>query len=111
METTDEKLVRSFDLTTKAGRKVVQNFLDFTPIGIVIKGVDWLVKKHQEGLDLQKNIACDLIKKGKVEGVDKMEIKLNNTKGFSIDVPIEGVNISTKLSADDSIVVNVEYKK
>ena len=55
-------------------------------------------------------MAEKLITKGKENGVDEMDITMDNSRGFKLKVPIEGVDIETKLGADEKMHVKVKYK-
>ena len=108
----NSQVVPFYDLTTEKGLEIAQKYLSalLPEVNLLIKGLVTLIQKHQEGQELQKQIACDLIKKGKDEGVDEMEIKINNMKGFSLNIPAEGFSIDTKLGSDDTISLKVKYK-
>ena len=45
-----------------------------------------------ETLKLQKDTAESLIKRGKENGVDEMEITVKNSRGFKLNVPIDEYN-------------------
>lgn len=59
---------------------------------------------------VQRETAEKLIKKGKEDGVDEMEITMDNHRGFKMNVPIDGVQINTHLGANEKMVVKVKYK-
>lgn len=99
------------DLTTKEGITKALTFLAINPVLMLgLKIIDRIISAHQEGQGIQKKIVEDAIKHGKENGVDQMEIKMNNIKGFKLNIPIEKMNIDTTIGADDSITLNVKYK-
>ena len=64
-----------------------------------------------ETLKLQKETAEQLIKRGKEEGVDEMEITVKNSRGFKLNMPIdESVKIDTMIGADEKMHIKVKYK-
>ena len=64
-----------------------------------------------ETLKLQKDTAESLIKRGKENGVDEMEITVKNSRGFKLNVPIDdGINIDTMIGADEKMHIKVKYK-
>lgn len=64
-----------------------------------------------ETLNLQKDTAELLIRKGKEEEVDEMEITVNNRRGFMLNIPDERIKIDTMVGADEKMIVKVKYKK
>ena len=64
-----------------------------------------------ETLKLQKDTAEQLIKRGKENGVDRMEIIVKNTRGFKLNMPVdENIKINTMIGADEKMHINVKYK-
>ena len=64
-----------------------------------------------ETLKLQKDTAESLIKRGKENGVDEMEITVKNSRGFKLNVPIDdGIKIDTMIGADEKMHIKVKYK-
>jgi len=58
----------------------------------------------------QQEAAEKLIIAGKANGVDEMEITVNNTRGFKINIPVDGVKIDTAVGADEKMIIKVKYK-
>lgn len=58
----------------------------------------------------QAKAAEELIKQGKENGVDNMEITIDNTKGFKLNIPIEDVKIDTMIGGDEKMIIKVKYK-
>lgn len=64
-----------------------------------------------ETLKLQKDTAEALIKRGKENGVDEMEITVTNNRGIKLNVPIDdGIKIDTMIGADEKMHIKVKYK-
>ena len=103
---------KKFDLTTVDGKEIIKNFLILTNPSVMI--FDLLLKElfKSKNVDEQSKIADALIRKGKDEGLEEMEIVLDNSKGgFNFSVPIEGVQISAGMSLpNDKIILKVKYK-
>ena len=102
---------KKFDLTTVEGKEIIKKFLMFTnPTLMIVSLMKELFKS--KNVDKQSKIADALIRKGKDEGLEEMEIVLDNSKGgFNFSVPIEGVQISAGMSLpNDKIILKVKYK-
>ena len=102
---------KKFDLTTVDGKEIIKNFLMFTnPTLMMVSLLKELFKS--KNVDEQSKIADALIRKGKDEGLEEMEIVLNNSKGgFKFSAPIEGVDISAEMSLpNDKVLIKVKYK-
>ena len=101
--------MKFFDLTTEIGKANALRsmaLLGYSPIlGLVKMAIDKLTSSKEQG-----EIANELIRKGKENGVKEMEIKLDNTKGLNLDVPIKGVKIKTIVGSDEKVHVKVTYK-
>lgn len=98
-----------FDLTTKEG---VKSSLGFIAAGPFVMIGAYLLKSifGSNRTEVQTEMAENLIKRGKEDGVDEMEITMDNSRGFKFKAPIEGVDIETKLGADEKMHVKVKYK-
>lgn len=110
--------MEKFDLTSKEGLRKVAKFYRRNGLGYCFPQL-FLAKKLLDLVDLvmgseasmqQAQAAEKLIQKGKEEGVDEMEIIINNNKGFHFECPIEDVNISTNLGSDEKMHIKVKYK-
>lgn len=103
------KLIKQcFDLTTEQGLKNSFSFLASSPIlylGVVLKSI--FDSKRTES---QAEVAEHLIKKGKEDGVDEMEIIMDNSRGINFKAPIEGIEIGAKVGSDEKMHIKVKYK-
>ena len=121
--TTGEKMA-SFDLTTQNGFNTAKDFLSSNKSGILDfiqnpatalikmaleKGYDLLTQKDK--IEAQKDMVSTLIKQGKENGVDNMEITVDNTVGLSFDgSQIDGCPIKATLGSNDKMTIKVQYK-
>ena len=59
----------------------------------------------KDTLKAQQEAAEKLIKAGHDNNVDEMEITVNNTRGFKLNVPLDDVKIDTVVGADEKCVL------
>ena len=121
--TKGEKMA-SFDLTTQNGFNTAKDFLLSNKSGILDfiqnpatalikmaleKGYDLLTQKDK--IEAQKDMVSTLIKQGKENGVDNMEITVDNTVGLSFNgSQIDGCPIKATLGSNDKMTIKVQYK-
>ena len=121
--TKGEKMA-SFDLTTQNGFNTAKDFLSSNKSGILDfiqnpatalikialeKGYDLLTQKDK--IEAQKDMVSTLIKQGKENGVDNMEIIVDNTVGLSFNgSQIDGCPIKATLGSNDKMTIKVQYK-
>ena len=114
----------SFDLTTQNGFNTAKDFLSSNKSGILDfiqnpatalikmaleKGYDLLTQKDK--IEAQKDMVSTLIKQGKENGVDNMEIIVDNTVGLSFNgSQIDGCPIKATLGSNDKMTIKVQYK-
>lgn len=114
----------SFDLTTQNGFNTAKDFLSSNKSGILDfiqnpatalikmaleKGYDLLTQKDK--IEAQKDMVSTLIKQGKENGVDNMEITVDNTAGLSFNgSQIDGCPIKATLGSNDKMTIKVQYK-
>jgi len=108
--------MEKFDLTTESGFKNVANFLGdnllliFNPKLGIAKYIIDKITDLRKSFNVQRDAAIELIKKGKEQGVDDMEIVMDNKRGFKLNVPMEDVKIDALVGADDKMHIKVKYK-
>ena len=121
--TKGEKMA-SFNLTTQNGFNTAKDFLLSNKSGILgfiqnpatalikmalEKGYDLLTQKDK--IEAQKDMVSTLIKQGKENGVDNMEITVDNTVGLSFNgSQIDGCPIKATLGSNDKMTIKVQYK-
>ena len=114
----------SFNLTTQNGFNTAKDFLLSNKSGILDfiqnpatalikmaleKGYDLLTQKDK--IEAQKDMVSTLIKQGKENGVDNMEITVDNTVGLSFNgSQIDGCPIKATLGSNDKMTIKVQYK-
>lgn len=100
--------MKKYDLTNK---EVLSEVLSSTG-GIVYPLIRYAFDRllASEATKTQSKAASELIRQGKEKGVDEMEITMNNTKGFKLNVPLDDVNIDTILGSDEKMTIKVKYK-
>ena len=100
-------------MTTKTGKIKAftqMSLFSFNPLpGLATLALEKLLEKLVSCKD-QGEIAKELIRKGKEDGVKEMEITLNNDKGFDFGVPVEGIDIKAKAGSNEKIHIKVVYK-
>ena len=121
--TKGEKMA-SFNLTTQNGFNTAKDFLSSNKSGILDfiqnpatalikialeKGYDLLTQKDK--IEAQKDMVSTLIKQGKENGVDNMEITVDNTVGLSFNgSQIDGCPIKATFGSNDKMTIKVQYK-
>ena len=100
-----------FDLTNKKELRAV--LTDYVIISNPMLAVGkYVIEKvfSKDTIKAQVEAAESLIKKGKDNGVDEMEITVDNTRGFKLNVPLDDVKIDTVVGADEKMRIKVKYK-
>lgn len=102
----------NFDLTTKKGQKEASQYLVPGLLGITLPlGIAaWLISKNKKSASGQGELAERLIKTGKENGVDNLEITVDKKVGSSFETNIKGVSINSMLGSDDKMTLKVKYK-
>lgn len=104
-----------FDLTKKSeAEKAIAFCKDFGMIAFPHLAIPYKIAKwifDSDSAKKQGEIAKKLIEAGKQNGVDEMEITLDNKEGLHLDVPIdENCKIDTVIGSDEKVVIKVKYK-
>ena len=102
----------NFDLTTKKGQKEASQYLVPGLLGIILPLgiVAWSISKNKKSDSRQGELAERLIKTGKENGVDNLEITVDKKVGSSFETNIKGVSINSMLGSDDKMTLKVKYK-
>jgi hypothetical protein len=100
----------SYDLTNRKELKnVIESLIDTNPLVSLVKIVlDKLFLT--DTTKAQQETAIILIEKGKESGVDEMEITVDNTSGFKLNIPVDDIKIDTMVGADEKLHIKVKYK-
>lgn len=99
---------KSFDLTTNIGKKVALSYLRGGPMMLAFSIIKEIISSI--GTREQGKVVEQLIKSGKEQGVDEMEIKVKNTKGLDFSAPFEGIDIKLMVGSKEDTIVKVKYK-
>lgn len=106
--------MEKFDLTTKEGREEAKKFaMALLPYVSPVLAVGYFVFErifNSDSIEKQAEAAEKIIEAGKKNGTDELEIKMKNTKGFKINVPLEDVKIDTVIGDDEEMTLRVKYK-
>ena len=103
------KDVKLFDLTTIDGMELAKKYayvlLPF-PMNVVV----WAVNKFRAPtIEEQKEALKDIIKAGKEQGAKRIRVKVDNSIGGDIDVPIQGTKIKVGANVGGKTELEVEY--
>lgn len=95
-----------YDLTNKKGiNSAIEFLIAANPVLAFLKALF-----TTDTIKAQQEAAEQLIKKGKENGVDEMEIIVDNTRGFKLNVPVEDIKFDTFVGADEKMHIKVKYK-
>lgn len=99
-----------YNLTTKEGLQVAKELLTtVNPLAdLAVKVVEKILSSDSS--KEQAIIAEKLIKQGKENNVDEMEIILRNTKGVDLKIPTDGVDVTMMVGANETTTLKVKYK-
>ena len=101
--------MKQFNLTTKDGLLVAKELISLNPVAnFLMKTIEKVISSDSS--KEQAKIAEKLIKRGKEDNVDEMEITLNNTKGLDMIIPMDRVEITTMVGSKEETVIKVKYK-
>lgn len=107
-----------YDLTTTRGLRVARGalsrlgrLLDSPAAWIVSPAGKLAYELSKRGSNTrQGEVARDLIRAGRAEGLKRMTIRMSESAGVDLAVPIEGIPIRTKLGVDGTLEIEVEYE-
>ena len=100
-----------YDLTTQSGIDKALMVLEGlnNPLSMALKFLKDLLSSNDP--EKQAEVVKELIESGRRQGVDEMEITLENHKGFKLDIPLEDVKINSSLGSDGKIHLKVKFQK
>ena len=102
--------MKKFDLTTQEGVLNAYKYA-FTEYFLFIpRSITAIIERIFASPEEQQKLVEDIIKKGKEEGVDAMEIELEDKGGINLDRPIEGCEIKGNIGKNQKYKINVKYK-
>ena len=113
---------QTFDIRTKEGRENATKFLEtykfYHPTLLTI----WLGKALFDGIssltsganekeiEEQRKVAIDIIRAGKENGADEIEITMSQKAGVGLSSDVEGVPIEFIVGASGTMKLKVKYK-
>jgi len=99
-----------FDLTTVEGRQVVPLMLGLNPLTKFVVEKVFELFSNEDTIKEQRKTAIDIIKSGKENNVDELEITLDQNAGVDIQSEIEGIPVKIKIGKDGKMNIKVKYK-
>ena len=101
-----EKLTKYYDLTNRKGIKEAYNMICSNSIILSLTKylIDILFKNNNEK---QVELAKELIKEGKKQGLKTLDIDIKCNRGLKIDIPETNINIS--FGSDEICRIHTEY--
>ena len=109
--------MKNFDLTTQKGMESVKKYIGDNATLFAVNPVLGLGKyvidkifDSSKTYEAQREVAVELIKKGKENGVDEMEITMENNRGGKFNIPVEDAKIDASVGTDEKLHVRVKYK-
>lgn len=101
--------MEKYDLTNPKTLLQLSSLMGGPIIPLAFKLLDKIF--GSEATKEQGRVAAELIRHGKENGVDEMEITVNNTKGFKLNVPLDdGIKVDTVIGSDEKMTIKVKYK-
>ena len=101
-------MMKKYDLTTEAGRSFME--ILFPGPSLVYKIGKAILARNSESTRRQKEMAEALIEKGYRDGVDEMEITVNNSTGVKINIPTDKCSVDTLVGTNDKMTLRIKYK-
>lgn len=108
------KKFENFDLTNSKGIQKIAELI--SPLAIsnpTLFLAKYAIDKFTDltkSWETQKDVIEKLIKRGKNEGVDEMEITIQNSRGLKLNIPAEEAQIDTVIGSDEKMHIRVKYK-
>jgi arginase family enzyme len=107
---------QTFDLTTKEGRKnalLVAQIL-FPPVVLgkaLFDGIASLTSgTNEKEIEEQRKAAIDIIRAGKENGADEIEITMSQKAGVGLSSDVDGIPIEFIVGASGTMKLKVKYK-
>lgn len=108
--------MKKFDLTTQKGIESVKQFVSDNPLFVLNPAIGlgkYVIDKifdSSKTYEAEREAAAELIKKGKEQGVEEMEITMHNVRGGKFNIPVEDAKIDVSVGTDEKLHVKVKYK-
>lgn len=102
--------MKNFNLTTQKGVMEAYNYAFSEYLDLIPRSIKSPIERIFASPQEQQKLVEDIIKKGKEEGVDSIEIELKDKGGINLDMPIEGCEIKGNIGKNQEYRINVKYK-
>jgi len=91
----------------------MQSAMDFVTIFFPqFRLIKWVLNKLlPPSVEQQIKVLPDLLEAGKKNGVDEMEVEVDNKVGAYFKSPIEGVNIEAGVGSKNTMKLKIKYQK
>ncbi|GBD54035.1 hypothetical protein NIES298_19140 [Microcystis aeruginosa NIES-298] len=107
-----------FDITTPEKRhKALNSWLAMVPlplalpVALVLDGISLLTSgANEKEIAEQRKVAIDIIRAGKENGVDEIEITMSQKAGVGLSSDVDGVPIEFIVGASGTMKLKVKYK-
>jgi hypothetical protein len=112
-----------FDITTPEKRHKALTFLAQNrhwlgplvplalPVALVLDGISLLTSgANEKEIAEQRKVAIDIIRAGKENGVDEIEITMSQKAGVGLSSDVDGVPIEFIVGASGTMKLKVKYK-
>ena len=96
------------DLTTVIGINNVVKYFNLSSLDIVVGLLKDIMSS--KATKEQGKVVAEIIKQGRDQGVDEMEIKVKNTKGLDLSAPIDGAEVTVTAGSKEYTTIKVKYK-
>lgn len=108
------KKIETFDLTTNKGiQKISELISPLTTGNPTLFLAKYAIEKFTDltkSWETQRDVIKELINQGKKDGVDEMEITIQNSRGLKLNIPTEEAKIDTVIGSDEKMHIRVKYK-
>src|SRR4051794_19323187 len=117
-------LANTFDVRTPEGRRSAIEAYD--KYGWVVTGPLWIywklgkaivkgfrsltVEANLREIEAQRQAATEIIRLGKEQGVDELEITMSQQAGIGFKSPVDGVPIQFNVGASGTMTLKVKYR-
>lgn len=105
---------KNYDLTTIEGVELALSYLNslnplkYTPVGLIYNIIRDIV--NAKAVKEMGDVIGELIQKGKDDGVDEMDIKINDIVGLNLPVKIDNTDVCIKAGKLNEVTIHVKYK-
>jgi len=110
-----------FDITTPEKRHKALTFLSQNswlamvplalPVALVLDGISLLTSgANEKEIAEQRKVAINIIRAGKENGVDEIEITMSQKAGVGLSSDVDGVPIEFIVGASGTMKLKVKYK-